>query len=97
MEKDYLNWSKIFGINPKDEVLDFLVQSHKAGYYFGTVIHFRENKGRQNPMIEPAFSLVTRNFGDNTEEGLITQFNEWLTINFPNKRLELVEKEKTNY
>lgn len=97
MEKDYSNWSKIFGIKPKDEVLEFLVQSHKVGYYIGTALYFQMNKGRQNPMIEPAFTLVKKNFGDNTEEGLIIQFNEWLTINFPNKRVELVEKEKTTY
>jgi hypothetical protein len=97
MEQNYLNWSKTFGIKPNDEILDFIVQSHKGGYYFGVAIHFRENKNRQNKMTEPAFTLVTKNFGDTTEEGILAQFNDWLKSNFASKIYEVVEREKTSY
>lgn len=94
MEQNYLNWRKTFGIKPADEIVEFIVTSHKVGYYFGVIIYFQENKTRRNKTIEPAFKLVTKHLGDPTEEGILTQFTDWLAINLKEKKYKIVEKEE---
>lgn len=94
MDRTSLTWRKTYTVEPNDEVLDFLVGNINDAYFLGSIIWFKFNENRMHPSTEPAFKVVTKNLGDETEEGILNQFKSWSKENLKNKDYSIIEKEK---
>lgn len=90
--ENYINWTKVHGLNHQNGSFKLYVSSHTDGYFYGAVLYYEKSGAwsADNNVINVNMKL--EQFVNRSEESVYQQCIDWINNNLPGKyTIELIE------
>ena len=95
MDQKPLYWSKNYGIDTSDEILDFYILYYKEGHY-RAIIEFQEGRGNNPDPMQPAYTLIREEYIGFSENEVYDQCKKWIDTKFQSK-YNVIEKDSSKH